>query len=84
MDPVVIVVGEHPQEVSALYLGKKVYERLSSAGYDAHLERMPVELTLIGSIVKGLEPVNETQGRLPLVRKTLRAIWRTCIILFAP
>lgn len=69
MNPIVIVIGEHPHEASAFYLGKKVYERLQSASYNVSLERMPVELTPVGSVVKGLEPVDEKTVRLDWLRE---------------
>ncbi len=68
MSPVVIVIGEHPQESTAFHLGKVVYERLRRNGYDVFLERMPVELTPAGSAVKGLEPADERISRLSWLR----------------
>ncbi len=56
----VITVGEHPDEVTALYLGRKVAEELERRGYDVSVERMPLELTRVGSIVKGLPLVDIT------------------------
>lgn len=69
MHPVVIIVGEHPQEVSALELGKGVYERLRHDDYKAFLERMPLKLTPVGSVVKGLEPVDERVVRIAWLRE---------------
>lgn len=50
----VIAIREHPNEASAFYLGKKVYERLVQLGYDARLERCPIELTPLG-FIKGYQ-----------------------------
>lgn len=54
----VLIVGEHPNEATALYLGRKAAEELERRGYDVSVERMPLELTFVGSVVKGLPPVD--------------------------
>ena len=66
--PIVIEFGDHPPEVSAHYYARQVYKELQKHGVNAVLERMPVELTEIGSVVKELTPIDEGKVRVPWLR----------------
>lgn len=73
---VVVVIGEHPQEATAFTLGKRFQQTLFRHGYSVFIERMPSEVTPIGSVVQGNE-VDEYRTRLTWLRRGVFAKYKS-------